>query len=116
MNKLLIYIGENVKFEVESTINAIVSMSKVVNVRRGNFTGAIFECEYKAKEFNVIVRLTSDAETIVVDGLWDESLEFSLELQKRLTVALYAIDMGYNFAVALQDFGSVEDFRKAISF
>jgi hypothetical protein len=115
MSKLLIYIGEKMKFDVEPTISAITSMSKVLSPRRGNFIGAIFECEYVANGYNTIVRISPEVETITVEGLGDESLDFALELQKRLTVSLHAIDMDYTFNVALRDFNSVAEFRKAIS-
>jgi hypothetical protein len=46
MTKLLIFIRENQRFDVELTIGAIVAMNGVRNAKRGNFIGAVFECEY----------------------------------------------------------------------
>jgi hypothetical protein len=46
MTKLLIFIRENQRFDVELTIGAIVAMNGVRNAKRGNFIDAVFECEY----------------------------------------------------------------------
>ncbi|MBB6582007.1 hypothetical protein [Ralstonia solanacearum] len=115
MSKLLIYIGENEKFDVEAVINVITSMRGVSKARRGNFIGAIFECEYTAKGRNTIIRISPEAETITAEGLGDEALEFALELQKGTSIPLHAIDMDYSFNVALGGFSSVSDLRRAIS-
>lgn len=115
MSKLLIYIGEHKKFDVEATIDAIESMSAVSKARRGSFIGAIFECEYTASGGNTIVRISPEVETITVEGLGDESLAFALELQRKSPVPLHAIDMDYSFNVALSNFRSVAELRKAIS-
>lgn len=115
MSKLLIYIGENKKFDVDATINAITSISGVSKARKGNFIGAIFECEYTYAGLNTIIRISPEAEMVTVEGLGDDSLSFALELQWALSVDLSAIDMNYNFDVALRDFESVEELRHAIS-
>jgi hypothetical protein len=115
MSKLLIYIGENEQFDVNATINAITSMVGVSNARKGNFIGAIFECEYVANGRNTVIRLSPEAETITAEGLGDESLEFALDLQKKLPMPLHAIDMEYSFNVVLSDFASIIELRKAIS-
>jgi hypothetical protein len=115
MSRLLIYIGENEKFDVDATMRTITSMSGVSYARKGNFIGAIFECEYTANGRNTIVRISPEAETITAEGLGDESLAFALELQKSSPVPLHAIDMDYSFNVALSNFGSVGEMRKAIS-
>jgi hypothetical protein len=115
MNKLLIYIGEGKKFDVNATINAIKSMEGVSDVRKGNFIGAIFECAYFANDRSTVIRISPEAETITAEGLGDESLEFALQLQKKLTTPLYATDMGYGFNVSLSDVSSVTELRKIIS-
>ncbi len=114
MNKLLIYIGENKKFDVDATINAITSMHGVSEPRKGNFIGAVFECEYTANGRNTIIRISLDAETITAEGLGDESFEFALELQRSSQIPLRAIDMDYSFNVALSDFGTVSELKEAI--
>jgi hypothetical protein len=115
MSKLLIYIGENERFDVNATINAITSIEGVSNARQGNFIGAIFECEYVANGNSTIIRISPELETVTVEGLGDESLEFALELQKKLLIPLHAIDMDYSFNVALSKINSIAEFRQAIS-
>lgn len=115
MSKLLIFIGENQKFDVDAAISAITSMSGVSNARRGNFIGAIFECEYSHQGSNTIVRISPEAETITAEGLGDDALSFAIELQRILPVDLNAIDMSYSFNVALRDFKSVADLKQAIA-
>ncbi len=114
-NKLLIYIGEDEKFDADATIQAIESIPGVSKARRGTFIGAIFECDFEADGRSTIVRLSPDLETITADGLGAESLRFALELQHRTRVNLRAIDMGYNFDVSLRDFQTVSELLQAIS-
>lgn len=115
MNKLLIYIGENEKFDIETTIGVITSMKGILNPRRGNFIGAMFECKYVVADKITIIRLSPEAETVTVEGLGDESLDFALKLQKNFPISLKAVDLDYNFNVSIRDLCSVEEFRKAIS-
>ncbi|QYF92688.1 hypothetical protein KY495_18410 [Massilia sp. PAMC28688] len=115
MTKLLIFIGEDQKFAVESTISAIVAMNGTTNARRGDFIGAIFECEYGYAGTSTIIRLSKDAETITAEGLNPCSLVFALELQRALPIDLNAIDMEYSFNVALRDFQDVEQLTQAVS-
>lgn len=115
MSKLLIYIGENEKFDFKSTVSAISSIGGVSNPRVGTFIGAIFECEYtKDGKSTTIVRISPEAETITVEGLDDNSLEFAIEFQKRTSVELHAIDMDYSFKVSLKKFATVPEFRREI--
>ena len=114
MSKLLIYIGENKKFDVDVTVNTIKSLRGVSNARTGEFIGAIFECEYTSNGQNTVVRMSPDSETITVEGLGDESIVFALELQQALTIPLHAIDMEYTFNLALSNFRSVSEFKQAM--
>lgn len=113
MKKLLIYIGENQKFDVEMAINAIAAMSGTTKARRGNFIGAIFECTYGYAGVNTVIRMSEDAKTITAEGLHPSSLSFAIELQRELTVDLNATDMEYSFNVALRDFQTLEQLEQA---
>lgn len=64
MTKLLIFIGENQKFDVELATDAILAMSSTTNARCGNFVGAIFESEYGCAEASAVIRISKEAETI----------------------------------------------------
>ena len=114
MSKLLIYIGENKKFDVPNTIRAISSIAGVSNTREGKFIGALFECEYVLHGMVTIVRISDDAETVTVEGLGDESLDFALKLQSVLPVSLSAIDMDYSFNVKLSDYETINDLKLGI--
>lgn len=114
MSKLLIYIGENEKFDFENTVATILSLEGVTNPRAGKFIGAIFECEYTKNRQSTIVRISPELETITVEGLGDNSLEFAIELQKHSPMQLHAIDMDYSFNVSLQGLSTVPEFRRQI--
>ncbi len=113
MTKLLIYIGENQKFDVEMAIDAIAAMSGTTKARRGNFIGAIFECTYGYAGVNTVIRMSEDAETISAEGLHRSSLSFAIELQRALSVDLNATDMEYSFCVALRNFQTLEQLEQA---
>jgi hypothetical protein len=115
MTKLLIFIGEGQKFDVEATISAISAMRGVVDARRGNFIGSIFECEYHYVGTSTLVRLSQEAETVTAEGLGTCALSFALELQRALSADLHAIDMEYSFNVALREFQTVEQLQQATS-
>lgn len=114
MSKLLIYIGENEKFDFDSTVAAISSIDGVNNPKVGKFIGAIFECEYTNGGLSTIVRISPELETITVEGLDDNSLEFAIEFQKRTAMELHAIDMDYSFNVSLKNIATVPEFRHEI--
>lgn len=114
MTKLLIFIGEGQKFEVDSTIDAIVSMAGTTKAKRGNFIGAVFECEYRYAGESTVIRISCDAETVTAEGLHTCSLSFAVELQKLTAVDLHAIDLDYSFNVALRDFQTVESLARAV--
>lgn len=114
MSKLLIYIGENEKFDFEDTVSAISSISGVSNPKVGKFIGAVFECEYTKGGQSTIVRVSPELETVTVEGLGDNSLEFAIEFQKRTSMELHAIDMDYSFNVSLKNLSTVPEFRREI--
>lgn len=115
MNKLLIYVGEGKLFDFESTVVTISSIGGVTNPRTGTFVGAIFECEYVRSGLNTIVRISPELETIVLEGLDDNSLEFAIRLQERSSADLHATDMNYSFNVSLKQVGTVAELRQEIA-
>lgn len=115
MSKLLLFIGENVKFDQREIVKILSEMPEVINLRQGNFIGASVECEYTHGDQSTIVRLSSDGETVTAEGLGDDSLKFALEFQRRLTIPLRAIDMEYSFDLSLSDISTVDEFRKRMS-
>ncbi|PRC92385.1 hypothetical protein [Solimicrobium silvestre] len=113
-SKLLIYIGENEKFDVARTTEVISSIVGTSDAKLENFIGAIFECNYTFQDRTTIVRISEELKTVTVEGLGVESLNFALEFQRMMSCALHAIDMEYSFDVDLRNFQSIEDLMSAI--
>jgi hypothetical protein len=112
-SRFLIYIGEDQKFDVEDTVSAISAIPGVSNPRMGDFLGGVFECEYEDMGIRTTVRISSNAQTVTVEGLGDEAIKFILELQSRLRVELHVIDMEYSFDFSVREFSTVEEFKRA---
>jgi hypothetical protein len=112
MNRLLIYIGKDQKFDVGETIAAICTIPGVSNSREGTLT-ALFECEYEALGRFTTIRISSNAEVVTAEGLGDDAVQFMLELQSRLPIDLYVTDMGYDFDLPVRSFATIEEFNCA---
>jgi len=115
MSKLLIYIGEKQVFDIERTVHTILSIDGVSKAKRGQFIGAIFECEYTFEGATTVVRISDDAETITVEGLGHDATDFAVKLQQRLEIPLKVIDMDYSFDLRLSNFASGEELSRAIT-
>lgn len=114
MSKLLIFIGENQQFDLPLTVAAITSLPGVSNARTGVFIGAVFECNYSARERTTVVRISDDLETVTVEGIGDDSLDFAVQFQKAMSTPLNVIDMEYTFNLGLSNFQSAFDLKTAI--
>jgi hypothetical protein len=112
MSKLLSYIGEDKKFDLEEAIGVIRTIDGVTNVKLGDFIGAVFECQYAHDK--VIVRISKDCETVTTDGPTKESADFIFQLNKKLSVGIRTIDMNYSFDLDVSEFSSSDDLRGAI--
>ncbi len=114
MNKLLIYIGENRRFDLDFAVFAITSIDGVFNARRGNFIGAAFECNYSYAGRTTMVRISEDLETVTVEGLGNESTEFAVNFQELIPEQLHVVDMDYSFELNLSEFKSGAELMSAI--
>ena len=115
MTKLLIYIAEGIKFEVNNTINSILLINGVSEGRRGKFIGAIFECIFRIDmDSEVIVRLCDDYETVTTDGEIEIAAEFIFQLQRKMPMPLWVVDMGYNFNLDVSKFASAKQLNDSI--
>tara|TARA_R110002051_G_scaffold255377_2_gene314492 strand:- start:155 stop:511 length:357 start_codon:yes stop_codon:yes gene_type:complete len=115
-NKLLIFIGEKQAFDVDALDRALSSIPRWTVALHGPAIGA--RSEYLCVQdplHELIVRISPDAETVTIDGDFDTSLAFALALQTALPTPLRMIDMGYNFDLALTEFGSSEELRSALA-
>jgi hypothetical protein len=114
MSKLLIYIGEGQCFDLNATTSAIAAIDGVSNVRQGNFIGAVFECDYSYAGRVTIVRISKDLETVTVEGLGEEAMDFAIKFQQSLRKPpLHVIDVEYSFNLELTRFESGEELRAA---
>lgn len=113
--KLLIYIGESVKFEQSQVEHAMGSMAGVSQIHRGPLIGSLLQCHYTLGDESTIIRLSEDLETITVNGIGPVSLGFAWSFQKAMPLDLRMIDMDYSFDVVLSEFDSVEELVQAIS-
>jgi hypothetical protein len=114
MESMLIYIGENEFFDVDSTINAIVSMPGVSKPIRRSYLGTVFDCRYTFEDRTTNVYLLESLRTVTMRGFGIESYEFAVRFQQHMPMPLHAIDSGYTFDVILTKFKSGEEFRSEI--
>lgn len=112
MSKLLIYIGEGMKFDLDETVRTINAIDGVSESKLGDFIGAAFECLFASGE--VVVRISKDHETITTDGSARESMNFIWQLQNRLSFSIWVIDMNYSFNLEVSKFVSVYDLLSAM--
>jgi hypothetical protein len=114
MSKLLLFIGENEQFDKDEVVEKITSIGGITNARKGSFIGAVFECEYQVSGLSTIVRLSDDLETITVDGMDDDSLNFVLKLKEVLSQPISVVDMDYSFHIKLSDVSTLDEFKQKI--
>ncbi|WP_274879567.1 hypothetical protein [Vibrio harveyi] len=118
MSKLLLFIGENEQFDKDTVVQQIRKIVGVRNDKEGNFIGSAFEAEYAVNNESYIVRLSDDLETITVDGIDDNSLDFVLQLKTLLMIPLQVVDMDYSFHLELANVNSLvqlkEEIRKGV--
>lgn len=114
MSKLLIFIGEDQRFDLEKTVLAISSIGGVSNIRRDAFIGAVFECNYSYAGRITVVRISEDLETVTVEGLGDEATDFAVKFQRCSPMPLHVIDMDYSFNFDLSKFQSGSELMSAI--
>ncbi len=114
MSKLLIYIDENRRFDLEFTMRAIKAIDGVSNARQEKFIGAVFECNYSHADRITVVRISEDLQTVTVEGLGDESMDFAVKFQRLIPEPLHVIDIEYSFNLNLSEFNSGIELMAAI--
>ncbi|PSU34146.1 hypothetical protein [Photobacterium lutimaris] len=114
MSKILLFIGENEQFDKEEVVKSIRSINGVENAKEGDFIGAAFEAEYKVDSESYIIRLSDDLETITIDGMDNNCLNFILSLKGMMKDSFQAVDMDYSFHVDLSIINTIEQFKQEI--
>ncbi len=111
MKMLLLFIGEDEKFNLSQVADILTKIPNIQNFNQGNFVGSILECEFSEKNDFTIIRLSDDLETISIDGDGEASLKIALEIQKHYPQNLRLIDSNYSFDIELAEIKSVGQLR-----
>jgi hypothetical protein len=112
MKMLLLFIGEDEKFNLIQVADILTKIPNIQNLKQGDFVGSILEGEFSEKNDFTIIRLSDDLETISIDGDGDASLKIALELQKHYPKNLRLIDSNYSFDIELAKINSVGQLRQ----
>ena len=112
MKMLLLFIGEDEKFNFSEIADILPKIPHIHNLKQGEFVGSILECEFSDKNDYTIIRLSDDLETISIDGDGDASLKIALEIQKHYPQNLRLIDSNYSFDIELEKIKSVGQLRQ----
>ncbi len=111
MKMLLLFIGEDEKFNISQVADSLTKIPNIQNFKQGNFVGSILECEFSEKNDFTIIRLSDGLETISIDGDGEASLKIALEIQKHYPQNLRLIDSNYSFDIELAEIKSVGQLR-----
>ena len=114
MQLLILFIGENEKFDKNKLVDIAKEIPGVENIREGEFVGSILEFEFSEKEDFTTVRLSGDRETISISGLGNASLKIALSIQKRYPKPIIAVDSDYSFELVLDKINSLNQLRQKI--
>ena len=114
MQLLILFIGENEKFDKNKLVDIAKEIPGVENIREGEFVGSILEFEFSEKEDFTTVRLSGDRETISISGLGNASLKIALSIQKRYPKPIIAVDSDYSFELVLNKINSLNQLRQKI--
>ncbi|MGL5195406.1 MAG: hypothetical protein ACRC8Y_17630 [Chroococcales cyanobacterium] len=112
MKMLLLFIGEDEKFNLIQIADILTKIPNIQNLKQGDFVGSILEGEFSEKNDFTIIRLSDDLETISIDGDGDASLKIALEIQKHYPQNLRLIDSNYSFDIELAKINSVGQLRQ----
>ena len=120
---LMIFIGENEKFDFDSTVRAISNMENINNliIREENLTkensiGFILDADYKYDDQNITsIHFANSLDFISAERLGKASLDFALKLQGLIEVPLTATNTDYSFQGKLKNISSIQEFEQIMS-
>ena len=107
MGKYILYIGENRKFDLQTSIEIIESIGGISNCKKGDMIGAVFECFYGSED-GAIIRISKLEDVITIDASEGLALEFVIEFQNLYQDTLLFTDDGLNFNINLQNISSLQ--------
>ncbi|WP_066593512.1 hypothetical protein [Sphingomonas pruni] len=115
-NKMLIFIGPDQAFDTEAVDRIIGSLAGCAITRLGARIGAVQQYLVAQESDELIVRISSDMETVTIDGpVGHLSALIALSLQAGLSFPIHVTDMGYNFDLPISGFASAEALLSAMS-
>jgi hypothetical protein len=114
MNSLIVCGNEDFSFNEDEVFHDLKEIPGVHNLERGDFIGAVLQCEYEFNGDRTIVRLSDDLESITMEGGGDASFQVALELQKREQQPLFVTDFGYDFNFSLKNIHSLDEIKEKL--
>lgn len=112
MNSLIVCGKAGFRFDEDKVFRNLEELPGSLNLERGDFVGAVLQCEYEFNGDHTIVRLGDDLESITIAGTGDASLQVALELQRREEQPLFVTDFGYDFNFSLKDIHTVDAIKE----
>ena len=112
MNSLIICGNTGFRFDEDKVFRNLEDLPGARNLERGDFVGAILQCEYEFDGDRTIVRLSDDLESITIAGTGDASLQIALELQRREEQPLFVTNFGYEFNFSLKDIHTIDAIKE----
>ncbi len=101
MQFLMLYVGEDQKFDRSRFERALAELKGVSEVKTEGVVACAIESEYAAADDSVIVRLAEDEETVSIHGTGVAAQQFTLEFRKEYGEDLHLIDTDYSFDLVL---------------
>ncbi len=114
MEKLLVFKPDLTPFDPDSVEQAFRSSPGFSHLRTNEPGGALIECQFCKENDWTFVRLSGDAETIVIDHSASAALHAVFLIQKYLRVPLRMVNDDNNFDLTFSDIVSVEELEAAI--
>ncbi len=115
MDFLVLFAGEDKKFDEEMVFQILANIPGVYDLKREPNVDAVIEGRCDFEDDSTIVRLSEDLETITISGTGKASLQLALEIQKALGTPLRVFDSDYSFDLMLNEINSLSDFEEKIA-
>ena len=112
MNSLIVCGKAGFRFDEDKVFRNLENLPGVYNLERGDFVGAVLQCEYDFNGDHTIVRLSDDFKSITIAGTGNASLQIALELQQREEQPLFVTDFGYDFNFSLKDANTIDAIKE----
>lgn len=109
---LLLYIGEDRKFDPQLVANGLNSLKGAE--AQASSPNYLLMYEFAKGADLTTIGLKTDRKAIVIDGSGEASLAAALYIQASYPEDIRLIDEGYSFDLVLRDIGSVSELEQKI--